>query len=54
MERKNHDALPTLIADTESLRQQLRELHATVKANGSDRPKQASQAEAVGMVIKGK
>ncbi len=32
MDRKSHDNPPTLIADTESLRQQLRELHASVKA----------------------
>lgn len=54
MERKNHDALPTLIADTESLRQQLRELHAAVKAQGAQRQEQGSQPVGAGMVIKGK
>lgn len=53
MERKNHDALPTLIADTESLRQQLRELHAAVKAKVGEQREQAEPV-GVGMVIKGK
>lgn len=54
MERKNHDALPTLIADTESLRQQLRELHATVKAQNAQRQDRGDQSVGVGMVIRGK
>ena len=54
MERKNHDALPTLIADTETLRQQLRELHASVKAQNAQRQEQCDQSAGVGMVIRGK
>jgi len=55
MERKNPDALPTLIADTESLRQQLRELHTAVKAKvGGEHREQATPSAGVGMVIKGK
>ena len=54
MERKNHDALPTLIADTETLRQQLRELHASVKAQSVQRQDQGDQSAGVGMVIRGK
>ena len=54
MDPKNLDGLPTVIADMESLRQQLAELHATVKGKGSDRPSQAGQSASVGMVIKGK
>ena len=54
MVRQNHDALPTVVADTESLRQQLRELHASVKAKVGERREQADQAVGVGMVIKGK
>ena len=54
MERENLDALPTLIADTETLRQQLRELHASVKAKSVDRREQADPTAGVGMVIRGK
>ena len=54
MERKNLDGLPTVVADTESLRQQLRELHASVKAKVGERREQADQPVGVGMVIKGK
>jgi hypothetical protein len=32
---------PTLIADTESLRQQLRELHASIMAKSAERRQQA-------------
>lgn len=53
MERKNHDALPTLIADTETLRQQLRELHASVKAKSVQRQDQ-DQTAGARMVIRGK
>jgi hypothetical protein len=53
MVRQNHDALPTVVADTESLRQQLRELHAAVKAQNAQRQEQA-QTAGVGMVIRGK
>jgi hypothetical protein len=53
MERKSLDGLPTIIADTESLRQQLRELHASVKAQNAQRQEQA-QTAGVGMVIRGK
>jgi hypothetical protein len=53
MERKSLDGLPTIIADTESLRQQLRELHASVKAQYAQRQEQA-QTAGVGMVIRGK
>lgn len=34
MERENLDTFPGLIADTESRQQQLRELHASIKAKG--------------------
>ena len=54
MVRQNHDALPTVVADTESLRQQLRELHAAVKAQNAQRQEQGDQATGVGMVIRGK
>jgi hypothetical protein len=53
MERKSLDGLPTIIADTESLRQQLRELHAAVKAQNAQRRDQ-DQTAGVGMVIRGK
>ena len=54
MLRQNHDALPTVVADTEGLRQQLRELHASVKAKSVDRREQADQPAGVDMVIRGK
>ena len=54
MERKSLDGLPTIIADTESLRQQLRELHASVKAQNAQRRDQGGQSAGVGMVIRGK
>ena len=54
MERKSLDGLPTIVADTESLRQQLRELHAAVKAQNAERQEQGDQTAGVGMVIKGK
>ena len=54
MERPRHDALPTLIANTKNLRQQLEQLHANVKATCAERPQQTHRADAVGMVIKGK
>lgn len=53
MEPKSLDGLPTIIADMESLRQQLRELHASVKAQSVQRQEQA-QTAGVGMVIRGK
>jgi hypothetical protein len=53
MERKSLDGLPTIVADTESLQQQLRELHAAVKARNAQRQEQA-QTAGVGMVIRGK
>jgi len=53
MERKSLDGLPTIVADTEGLRQQLRELHASVKAQNAQRQEQA-QTAGVGMVIRGK
>ena len=53
MERKILDGLPTIVADTESLRQQLRELHASVKAQNAQRQEQ-DQSAGVGMVIRGK
>jgi hypothetical protein len=53
MERKSLDGLPTIVADMESLRQQLRELHASVKAQNAQRQEQA-QTAGVGMVIRGK
>jgi hypothetical protein len=53
MERKSLDGLPTIVADMECLRQQLRELHATVKAQNAQRQEQA-QTAGVGMVIRGK
>lgn len=54
MEGPRHNDLPTLIADTKNLRQQLEQLHAHVKAAGAERPQQANRADAVGMVIKGR
>jgi hypothetical protein len=54
MERKSLDGLPTIVADMESLRQQLRELHAAVKAKVGERREQADTVTGVGMVIKGK
>jgi len=54
MERPQDQALPTLTADTARLRQQLMQLHATVKDAAAKRPKQDDQAESLGMVIKGK
>ena len=53
MERKSLDGLPTIVADMECLRQQLRELHASVKAQNAQRQEQA-QTAGVGMVIRGK
>ena len=54
MDRKSPDGLPTVVADTESLRQQLRELHAAVKAKVGERREQAEQPSGAGMVIRGK
>ena len=54
MEREGHDGLPTIIADMENLRQQLKELHAAAKTNSTGRREQDNPATAVGMVIKGK
>jgi hypothetical protein len=54
MEQQDQQGLPTLTADTVRLRQQLMQLHASVKDNAIDRPKQDDQAESLGMVIKGK
>jgi hypothetical protein len=53
MEPKSLDGLPTIVADMECLRQQLRELHAAVKAQNAQRQEQA-QTAGVGMVIRGK
>ena len=53
MDRKSPDGLPTIVADMECLRQQLRELHAAVKAQNAQRQDQA-QTAGVGMVIRGK
>ncbi len=53
MEPKSLDGLPTIVADMECLRQQLRELHASVKAQNAQRQEQA-QTAGVGMVIRGK
>jgi len=54
MKREGHDGLPSIIADVENLRQQLQELHATVKANSTGRREQNNPATALGMAIKGK
>jgi outer membrane murein-binding lipoprotein Lpp len=54
MERPHRDALPTLVANTKNLRQQLEQLHANVKAACDERPQQANRPDAVGMVIRGK
>ncbi|NLF70199.1 MAG: hypothetical protein GX575_14265 [Candidatus Anammoximicrobium sp.] len=54
MERKDADRLPTLIADTETLRQQLQELYASVKAQSARRREQAEPSAGAGMVIRGK
>ena len=54
MEPKSLDGLPTIVADMESLRHQLRELHASVKAKVGERREQADQPVGIGMVIKGK
>ena len=48
MVRQNHDALPTVVADTESLRQQLRELHAAVKAQSLNAKNRAIRRRALG------
>ena len=53
MEPKSLDGLPTIVADMECLRQQLRELHASVKAQNAQRQDHA-QTAGVGMVIRGK
>ena len=53
MEPKSLDGLPTIVADMESLRQQLRELHAAVKSQNAQRQEQ-EQSAGVGMVIRGK
>jgi hypothetical protein len=53
MERKSLDGLPTIVADMKSLQQQLRELHAAVKAQNAQRQEQ-EQSAGVGMVIMGK
>ncbi len=53
MEPKSLDGLPTIVADMECLRQQLRELHASVKAQNAQRQEQP-QTAGVGMVIRGK
>jgi hypothetical protein len=54
MEPKSLDGLPTIIADMECLRQQLREFHAAVKAQNAQRQEQGDQAAGAGMVIRGK
>ena len=54
MEPKSLDGLPTIVADMECLRQQLRELHASVKAQNAQRQDQGDQSAGVGMVIRGK
>jgi len=53
MERKSLNGLPTIVADTESLRQQLRELHAAVKAQCVQRQEHGDQSGG-DMVIRGK
>jgi len=53
MEPKSLGGLPTIVADTESLRQQLRERHAAVKAQSVQRQEQDQPAGA-GMLIRGK
>ena len=53
MDRKSPDGLPTIIADTESLRQQLRELHASVKAKTAERREPSVSSVGAGMVIRG-
>jgi hypothetical protein len=54
MDRKSLDGLPTIVADAESLRQQLRELHAAVKAQNVQRQEHGDQSAGVGMLIRGK
>jgi hypothetical protein len=54
MEPKSLDGLPTIVADMECLRQQLRELHAAVKAQNAQRQELGSQPAGSGMVIRGK
>ena len=54
MEPKSLNGLPTIIADMECLRQQLREFHAAVKAQKAQRQEQGDQATGIGMVIRGK
>ena len=51
---KSLNGLPTIIADMECLRQQLRELHAAVKAQNAQHEEQCEQPAGVGMVIRGK
>jgi len=54
MEPKSLDGLPTIVADMECLRQQLRELHAAVKAQNAQRQEPSSQPAGGGMLIRGK
>jgi len=54
MERKSLDGLPTIVADMKSLQQQLRELHAAVKAKVGECREQTDAVAGIGMVIKGK
>jgi len=51
MERKSLDGLPTIVADTESLRQQLRELHASVKAQNAQRQDQGVSIDKAGRTV---
>ena len=54
MEPKSLDGLPTIVADMECVRQQLRELHAAVKAQNAQRQEPSSQLAGGGMLIRGK
>ncbi len=54
MQRPQDDHLPTLKADTESLKRDLEQMYQTVKATCGERRESAPASSAGGMVIKGK
>ena len=54
MERPQHDSLPTLQADVETLKRELEQMYQNVKATCGERREQATSTSSVGMVIKGK
>jgi hypothetical protein len=54
MERPQHDRLPTLKADVDTLRRELEQMYRNVKATCGERREQATTTSGAGMVIKGK